>query len=307
MSESVSVGLDTSCDITIEGMYRHFGRIKALRGLDLQVRRGAIFGLIGNNGAGKTTAIHCMLGLIPPHDGSVRILGLDPIKRRVDVLRQVGFFPERDAPYEWMRLSTLFKVGELAYKDWDPKLCDDLCGRFKIDPRKKVKELSKGMVAKAKLVYAMSHRPACMVMDEPTSGLDPGARYELLEMIRVLSEERRVTTLLSSHNLGDIEGIATDVGVLHEGQLIFDSKMDRAQKGFELIDVNGEAGEALDGLAASASVARRNGDRAQYLPPKDDGELFQQALAKLPDSAVSRRQLSLFELFHFLTTTDLME
>lgn len=307
MSQASLLGPGVSCDIEIDGLYRHFGRTRALCGLDLRVQRGAIFGLIGNNGAGKTTAIHCLLGLIPPHAGSMRILGLDPTRRRVDLLKQVGFFPERDAPYEWMKLRTLYRVGELAYDDWDRELCDDLCGRFKIDPRMKVKQLSKGMVAKAKLIYALSHHPRCLILDEPTSGLDPSARYELLEMIRALAEERQVTTVLSSHNLGDIEGIATDVGVLHEGRLIFGSEMDRASRGFELIEVCGAKVEVMDGLEAFAMHVRRSGDRAQFLPSPDDGELFGQRLAELPDSAIRRRQLSLFELFHFLTTPGLME
>lgn len=307
MSEASSSDTGETYDIHIDGLHRRFGRVRALRGMDLRVRHGAIYGLIGNNGAGKTTAIHCMLGLIPPDQGSIRVLGLDPVRKRVDVLKDVGFFPERDAPYEWMKLRTLFRVGEAAYAGWDRELCMDLCGRFNLFPGKRIKQLSKGMVAKAKLIYALAHRPRCLVFDEPTSGLDPSARYELLEMIRAMADEHHVTTLLSSHNLGDIEGVATDVGVLHEGKLIFSSAMDRANRGFQLIEVSGADSQTMDALAKSAIHAKRLDGRGQFLPDTENGELFRERLSALPDTAVTRRDLSLFELFHFLTTTGLLE
>ena len=190
---------------------RRFGRVHALRGVDLHVPRGSITGFIGNNGAGKTTTIHALLGFIPPTSGRAFVLGFDSQTRGIQIRRRVGFFPERDHPYEWMRLRMLFEMGAAAYETWDRDLCARLCAQFELDPKRRIRELSKGMAAKAKLVFALAHRPECLILDEPTSGLDPASRYELLCLIRRLTVERNATALFSSHILDDVAGIATDI------------------------------------------------------------------------------------------------
>ena len=131
-------------------LVRRFGKVTALDGLSLYVARGAAYGLIGNNGAGKTTVIHSLLGFLPPQRGEMRVLGLQPGKDSLRIRQRVGFFSERDEPYEWMRVRTVLKMASLAYAQWDWALCQKLRERFCLDPRKRVKELSKGMAAKLK-------------------------------------------------------------------------------------------------------------------------------------------------------------
>lgn len=199
-----------------------YGKNKALSGLSLDVHEGEIFGFIGNNGAGKTTAIHALLGMIPLRKGTISVFNRNPLRDYVEILDEIGFFPERLEPYEWMNLKELFKVGAASYRLWDTDLCRQLVGRFGLDTSKRVSELSKGMVAKTKLIFALSHKPRCLILDEPTEGLDPGSRVELIGILRQLTGEFRITTIYSSHNLHDVEGVATRVGILHRGGLIFD-------------------------------------------------------------------------------------
>ena len=165
------------------GLVKDFGRKRALDGLDVTILAGEVFGLLGNNGAGKTTTLHALLGLLQPTSGSATVLGVDPSRDRAALLRQVGFFAEGSAPYEWLTVAQLCRVGELSFPRWDRALCEEMRRKFELDPASRIGALSKGMAAKAKLLLAMAHRPKLVVLDEPTSGLDPGSRQELLRML----------------------------------------------------------------------------------------------------------------------------
>lgn len=211
--------------ITARNLTRRFGNIKALDGFGLQVKTGAVCGLIGNNGAGKTTAIHILLGLIPPNSGKMSVLGCDPAHDNIEILKRVGFFPEKVEPYEWMKVKILFQMGAHSWPTWCESTCHKLSRDFDLDTSKTVKNLSKGMLAKAKLIFALSHHPECLILDEPISGLDPAARDELLSIIRDLTQTQNITTLMSSHSLHELADIATDITIIHNGRNRFNASM----------------------------------------------------------------------------------
>ncbi|MBI4027007.1 MAG: ATP-binding cassette domain-containing protein [Verrucomicrobia bacterium] len=211
--------------LQIKDLHVGYGKRLALNGLNLSVRTGEIFGFLGNNGAGKTTTIHSILGLLPATSGSISILGMNPARDQQSILQKTGFCPERDEPYDWIKLRTLFSVGRHAFSRWDSQLCADLTKRFDLDISKAIKELSKGMVAKARLLMALSHRPECLILDEPTSSLDPASRNEFLSIISDVSRSSGVTTIFSSHNLHDITGIATHIGIIDSGRMLFHCSM----------------------------------------------------------------------------------
>lgn len=219
----------------MQDITRRFGRIEALRGLNMVVPEGSVYGFLGNNGAGKTTAIHTLLGLIPATTGQGRVLGMDIRRQGPEIRRSVGFFAERDEPYDWMPVGLLLRMAGHTFPAWDANLAEQLRDRFDLDPRKKIKELSKGMVAKAKLVVALSHRPALLVLDEPTSGLDPNSRYDLLDTIRQQSRESGVTILFSSHNLDEVERIANHVGIVHQGVMRLETSLGHITEHFGLL------------------------------------------------------------------------
>ena len=294
----------TSSPRTIElrDVVRRFGRVEALRGLSFSVAPGRIAGLIGNNGAGKTTAIHTLLGFIPPHEGSVSILGLDPRRDALTIRGRAGFFPERDQPYEWMRIRVLFDIGAAAFPDWDKELCATLTKRFDIDARRRIKDLSKGMVAKAKLVFALSHRPECLLLDEPTSGLDPGSRHDLLTMIRELTTEQGITTLFSSHNLDDVQGIAGDLVIIHEGRTLLSDSMDSIRR--ELLLVEFKAASLPELPSASMTVLRTsNRDGSIFaLIRSQEGHAVDELAGAWQADQWTQHPLTLPALFLFLTS-----
>src|SRR5580658_5043211 len=158
--------------VEITGLSRKFGPKLALNQVSLQVRRGRVFGLVGANGAGKTTLIKHLLGRLKAESGLVRVFGFDPVADPVAVLSRIGYLSEnRDLP-GWMRVDELLRYTQAFYPKWDPAYAEELRRQFGLDPRAKIKTLSRGENAKAGLLIALAYRPELLLLDEPSSGLD---------------------------------------------------------------------------------------------------------------------------------------
>src|SRR5438034_6840079 len=187
--------------ISVSELTRRFGASTALDSVSVSLPRGAVYGLVGANGAGKTTLIKHILGLLKAESGSVRVFGLDPVAEPVAVLSRVGFLSEdRDLP-GWMRVDELIRYTRAFHAEWDAAYAERLREQFQLDPTARIKQLSRGELAKAGLLVALAHRPELLVLDEPSSGLDPVVRREMLEAIlRAVADEGR-TVLFSSHLL----------------------------------------------------------------------------------------------------------
>src|SRR6185503_14564086 len=159
--------------VAVTNLSRRFGSRTVLNDVSLYVPRGSVFGLVGENGAGKTTLIKHILGLLKPDGGSVRIFGLDPVRRPAEVLGRIGFLSEdRDLP-SWMRVRELLRYLQPFYSKWDNGYARDLLTQFDLDPEMRIKNLSRGQTAKVGLLAALAHRPDLLLLDEPSSGLDP--------------------------------------------------------------------------------------------------------------------------------------
>ena len=164
--------------VELRHVTRRFGAKTALDDVSLSIPRGGVFGLIGGNGAGKTTIIKHILGLLTPNSGAVKVFGLDPAPNPVGVLGRIGYLSEeRDLP-GWMRVGELLRYTRAFYPTWDPAFEAELREQFALDLGARVKNLSKGQRARVGLVLALAHRPELLVLDEPSSGLDPIVRRE---------------------------------------------------------------------------------------------------------------------------------
>src|SRR5436190_22967169 len=216
--------------VELHRVTRHFGHKTALDDISLTVPRGGVFGLIGGNGAGKTTLIKHVLGLLKAQSGSVRVLGLDPVENPVGTLGRIGYLSEeRDLP-NWMSVRELMRYTQAFYPAWDETYAGELRDAFDLDPRAKIKTLSRGQRARAGLLAALSHRPDLLVLDEPSSGLDPVVRRDILgAIIRTMADEGR-TVLFSSHLLDEVERVADQVTIIHQGRLILTSSMDEIKE-----------------------------------------------------------------------------
>ena len=212
--------MQSSLAIETSGLRKSYGRVQALRGLNLEVRQGEIFGFLGPNGAGKTTTIRCLLDLIRPNGGRARVLGLDPQAASVEVRRRVGYLPGE------LRLDENLSVdGVLRYlnhlrggkADW--KSVRDLCARLDLDPKLVVKNLSKGNKQKIGVVQALMHRPALLMMDEPTFGLDPLMQREVLRLLWEAKSDGS-TVFFSSHILSEVQEVAERVAIIRQGVVV---------------------------------------------------------------------------------------
>ncbi len=206
---------------------RSFDRTPVVQDLNLRVRRGSIYGLLGRNGAGKTTAIKMLVGLIWPDGGAIRVNGVEPARFTVADRWKIGYVSERQILNPFMRVDALIKFTASFYPDWDSALCERLLQRFKIDPRRRIRALSMGTSRQVAFLLALAQRPDLLILDEPAANLDVVVRRDFLdEMLQLLREENK-TVLLSSHILSDVERVADEIGIMVRGRLKISEPLDR--------------------------------------------------------------------------------
>jgi ABC-2 type transport system ATP-binding protein len=186
---------------------------------------GVVFALLGENGAGKTTAIKILLGLIDPNSGESSVLGLDSHRESLEIRHRVGYVPDQPALYDWMTVDELGWFVGGFYPPGYQRHYNELVEHFELPPARRIKELSKGMRSKVSLSLAMAHRPELLILDEPTSGLDPMVRREFLEsMVDVAAQGR--TVILASHQIAEVERVADIVAILRQGKLVLLEQLD---------------------------------------------------------------------------------
>jgi len=201
---------------------KRYGRRWAVRGLDLQVRRGDVFGFLGPNGAGKSTTIRMLLSLVRPTSGGIELFGLSLGRRRAAALRRVGGFVERADFYLYLSGRRNLEIVAGVQGGVRKGAIDEVLGLVGLRDRgnDRVKTYSHGMKQRLGIAQALLADPELIILDEPTSGLDPQGIKEVRELIRILSFERGMTVFLSSHLLGEIEQTATRMAIINRGALV---------------------------------------------------------------------------------------
>jgi ABC-2 type transport system ATP-binding protein len=206
--------------ILTRGLTKFYGDFQALYGVDLEVQRGEIFGFLGPNGAGKTTTIRCLLDLIRPNGGTLRVLGIDPQAEPVAVRSRVGYLPGELHLDENRTVETslrYFNDIRDGAADWD--YVRELGVRLDLDLSQTIKNLSKGNKQKVGVIQTLMHRPELLIMDEPTSGLDPLIQQEVHRLIGEAREEG-ATLFFSSHVMSEVEAVAERVGIIRQGRVV---------------------------------------------------------------------------------------
>ncbi len=288
--------LASSAIIEIERLNRQFGTKTALCELTLDVPRGGVFGLIGGNGAGKTTLLRHILGLLRAQSGTVRVFGLDPVANPVGVLGRIGYLSEdRDLP-NWMRIAELMRYTQAFYPSWDAQYAEELRDAFDLDPKARVKDLSRGQRARAGLLVGLAHRPELLVLDEPSSGLDPVVRRDILgAIIRTIADEGR-TVLFSSHLLDEVERVADRVAIIHEGRIVLTAAMDEIKETHRRMTLRFDQPIAQAPALVGALASVGGGMEWTYVCNGEPLQLRRAAEA-LGASVVDESSLSLDEIF----------
>jgi len=209
----------TDIALTTKGLTKHYGSFEALSSLDLEIKKGEVFGYLGPNGAGKTTTIRSILGLIKPTRGHAEVFGIDTQAHKVEAHKYLAYVPGEASL--WPSLTgaeTLHLLGSLHGKV-DLQYQQELIRRFQFDPNKKVRAYSKGNRQKVTLIAALSTRADLLIMDEPTSGLDPLMEQAFRESV-LEAKANNQTVFLSSHILEEVEALCDRVGILRAGKLV---------------------------------------------------------------------------------------
>jgi len=221
--------------IRIENLYKRFRRHDAIRGISFTVPEGSAYALIGANGAGKTTTLKILMNILQPTSGAVTLLGVDSRRITPRELNRIGYVSENQQMPERLTVDQYFAYLRPFYQRWDRQLEASLRAQLRLPASRRIGELSHGMRMKMALACALPYRPGVLILDEPFSGLDPLVRDEFMD--GVLGQAGETTILISTHELGEIEGVATHVAFLEEGRLLFDEPMDQLRERFRAVRI----------------------------------------------------------------------
>lgn len=233
--------------IRADNLWKKFGRHEALRGLSFSVPEGSAYALIGANGAGKTTAVRILMNILEAERGAATVLGVDTRRISPRELAQIGYVSENQDIPKALSVTEYLDYLRPFYPGWDKSLEASILRDLRLPGRVRIGDLSHGMRMKVALACALPFRPKLLILDEPLSGLDSLVRDEF--MAGLLQQAGETTILISSHELGEIEGVATHVGFLEEGKLLFEESMSDLTGRFREVHVTLDREASLPGRA----------------------------------------------------------
>lgn len=284
--------------IEIRNLAYSYGKAEAVHDLSFQVLPGRCYGLFGRNGAGKTTTMKCLLNLLRPQRGQLRVFGLDPAQAEVEVKRRLAYVPDQLAFYPWMSVRETLDYLASFRDHWNRNKERELLDRFQLDPAKRTGELSKGQRTQVGLIAATCPEPDLLVLDEPTSGLDPIVRREFIETVIGAYQEGNPgnrTILVSTHLITEFEGLIDEFTIMDNGLSVLTLEADKARERYQRIRARfSQAAPELD--LSTALRVRREGREMELIVNGSGPELLERLRQHNPE-ALSTEALSLEEIF----------
>jgi ABC-2 type transport system ATP-binding protein len=203
-----------------------FRRTPVLHDVSIHVERGAIYALLGRNGSGKTTLLRTLLGIYRRDRGDVRIFGRDPERHNSAVMERVGYVTDTLPIYDTLRVSEYLDLLRASFPNWDDALAYELLGRYRLPSGARIKTLSRGMRTELGLLGALAHRPELLVLDDPTLGLDAVVLDDFFDTLADVARRDGTTVLIASHNIAEVETVATHVGLFADGRIVVADRLD---------------------------------------------------------------------------------
>ncbi|HST53922.1 MAG TPA: ABC transporter ATP-binding protein [Pyrinomonadaceae bacterium] len=284
------------CAIESENLGRKFGTFEAVKGVDLFVPKGTVFGLLGVNGAGKSTIIKMIVGHLRPTSGKIRVLGRTLEEDLIEIRKRVAYVSENRYLYEWMTVAESIKFTRAFHDTWDDRKAADLLKRFSLPPGKKIKQLSRGNRARVCLLLALAYNPELIILDEPTSGLDPIVRRDFIEnIVSEISDEGK-TVLFSSHIVEEVERVADYVGIINEGEMLLVNSLEEIKASYKRVRyaTNGRRPEVA---GVPGVLAVENGRHEQVLTVHGFGDETMHALRERGVESAEVLPVSLEDIF----------
>jgi ABC-2 type transport system ATP-binding protein len=284
--------------IEIENLRYAYGHAEAVQNLNLRIQPGRCYGLFGRNGAGKTTTMKCLLNLLRPQRGQVRVFGLDPAKHEVAVKRRLAYVPDQVAFYPWMTIRETLDYLTSFREHWNRRIEQELLDRFKLDSMKRTSALSKGQRTQVALIAAVCPEPELLVLDEPTSGLDPIVRREFIETVIGAYQESSPgnrTIFVSTHLITEFEGLIDEFTIMDAGQAVLTLSADDARDRYRKI--RARFAESIPDLDLSAALHVRRMGRELELVANGGGPALIEALKSHQPESLTTESLTLEEIF----------
>ncbi|MCR5539926.1 MAG: ABC transporter ATP-binding protein [Ruminococcus sp.] len=253
--------------IEIRGLVKEYKDFK-LDSVDLTLPGGCILGLIGENGAGKSTMIKCLLGIIHKNEGSITILGRDADKELADIKEDVGVVLDDVGIPDTFKYKQINAVMKCTYKNWDEAEFEGYMDKFGLPKDKKFKEFSRGMKMKMGIAIALSHKAKLLVLDEATNGLDPVIRDEVTDIFYEFTRDEEHSILISSHIVSDLEKLCDYISFIHKGKVLLNEEKDVLLEEYAILSC---AEEDLKELDPEAIRGRKSGKYGVQALVKRDG------------------------------------
>jgi ABC-2 type transport system ATP-binding protein len=280
--------------IATQGLVKVYSKVRAVDGLNLSVQRGAVYGFLGRNGAGKTTTMKMLLGLARPTSGQAQVLGLDISRHRVEILRRTAFVGENKALYDQLTPAEMVRFTRNFYPGWSDAAAEKCARQLEIPMQQKFGKLSKGNRAKVWLLLALAQGAELFLFDEPTAGLDPFMNDALLKLLAEDAASEGRTIFFSSHHLAEVEQICDWVGIVDEGRMLLEARLDDIREHYRLVIAAGR--DLPVGKTAPVVAAARNGQFSRYLLARD-AEAFAARLRGQGAAVTQVSPMSLREVF----------
>jgi len=285
--------------IHIENLTYAYGRgSEAIDNFNLKVEAGRCYGLFGRNGAGKTTTIKCLLNLLRPERGHVRVFGIDPAKHEVEVKRRLTYVPDQVSFYPWMTIRETLDYLASFREHWNAATEQELLRRFHLDANRRAAGLSKGQRTQVALIAAICPEPDLLLLDEPTSGLDPIVRREFIETVIGAYQEGNPgnrTILVSTHLISEFEGLIDEFTIMDRGRGLITLRADEARDRYKRI--RARFSQSAPELDLSMALHVRRAGRELDLIVNGGGREVMDRLLKYNPEALTTEALTLEEIF----------
>jgi ABC-2 type transport system ATP-binding protein len=288
-------------DLIIETnkLCKSFGDKQALRGLDLKVPAGSIFGFLGRNGAGKTSTIKALLGILRPDGGAAYLFGMpvSATSQSIENRQRIGFVTEDKDLYPYMTVEQIIRFTRSFFPKWREDLERRYMKMFELPPKGKIPNLSKGMRTKLMLLLAICRGAELLILDEPTDGLDPAATEDILRELVGIAAESGTTMFFSSHQLSEVELIADHIGIIDQGKMVATGSLDDMKSQYQRLQVIvADSFEPPSYWTDGVTSVRQDGRVVSIMVSHNVAAVVEQ-VQSIPGATMERFPVSLKEIF----------
>lgn len=287
--------------IDFKDVSKKFGKQSALKKLNMAIPEGCIYGLVGRNGAGKSTSLRMIMNMLQPDSGSIQIMGHTPQELPLAMRQQIGYSSDSMPLIPWLKVGQLLQDNGSFYPGWNPEYVTLWLKRLSLDSNKRIFSLSRGERQKLAFLMAIGHRPRLLILDEPAGGLDPVVRQEFLESLIELVNETGTTIVLSSHQLHELERIAEYIGLIEDGQMYLETELESLRARMRRVILMGSEikPESTIEQTALLDTIRRPGYMELIYSQWDEHKAHQLS-QQFPRASMDVQSLNLEEIFIFL-------